>query len=368
MRDAVLGRISKDFDVVTDAEVEELGRIFEKTVQVGKEFGVTVVVQDSVSVEVARFRKDTEYVDGRRPVRVLAGTPEEDARRRDFTMNALFYDINKECLIDFVEGKKDIEHQLIRAVGDPMERMKEDKLRLLRAVRFVSELGFKLEPGLHLAIKSLSAEISIVSRERILAEMDRLLVGPNRGHALSLSVDLGLFSEVLRGIAEINEDSIKTFMGELSRRQHNSDPDFVWTLLFHVCRDSAQHARDLSILRMSRSRLAKIQRGLNYMDLFFSDRTLGEKIFELKTNAKEIIDFLRWYLPVNPNKEELKLRAFLDQFVDLGWEKNFPPPLTTARDLMSEGFIGEGIGREFKLRYMSQLETLFVCPRDRTPT
>lgn len=180
MRDALLGRDFSDLDIVTDATPEEIVKSFKKTVPVGISFGVVHVVEsinndEQVSIEVATLRTDGDYKDQRRPDRVEWATPEEDAKRRDFTVNALFYNPTTGELLDYVQGIQDLKKKIIKAVGDPEKRFKEDQLRLLRAIRFVSQLQFELEENTWLAIKKMSPSFSGVSYERIQQEWLKIL-------------------------------------------------------------------------------------------------------------------------------------------------------------------------------------------------
>lgn len=175
VRDHLLGRAYKDLDVVTDASVEEIQRRFEKTIPVGVKFGIVRVIINGVEFEVARFRKDGPYLDGRHPEFVEFASPREDAERRDFTINALFYDLKNNIVLDYVEGKKDLSKGLLRSVGKPSERFSEDYLRILRLLRFSSQLEFKIESETEMASKNLVHHLSYVSGERVCAEMVKAL-------------------------------------------------------------------------------------------------------------------------------------------------------------------------------------------------
>src|SRR4051812_16061272 len=145
VRDMVRGLAPKDYDVATDATPEVVQKIFPRTYAVGAKFGVIVVVEEGVNYEVATFRSDDAYVDGRHPTSVHFSSPEEDARRRDFTINGMFFDPAKNEVIDFVGGRDDLEAKLVRAIGDPAKRFAEDRLRMLRAVRFATVLDYKID-------------------------------------------------------------------------------------------------------------------------------------------------------------------------------------------------------------------------------
>ncbi len=200
VRDFLLKRAPKDFDVVTDAKPTEIERLFPKALEVGKKFGIIILPFDGFQIEVATFRKDGEYKDGRHPESISFATPEEDAKRRDFTINALFYDPQNSKIIDYVDGEKDIKKQIIRTVGLATKRFDEDKLRVLRAFRFCAQLGFSIEEKTFLESQKFS--LNAVSRERVRDELLKLLGGQDRIRALSLLDQSGAFLELL---PEINE-------------------------------------------------------------------------------------------------------------------------------------------------------------------
>lgn len=203
VRDAVRGIEPQDFDVATSAHPEEVQQLFPRNVAVGAQFGVILVQESGFSFEVATFRSDDAYVDGRRPVSVRFTSPHEDAERRDFTVNAMFFDPVAEELIDFVGGREDLARKLLRAVGEPTHRFQEDKLRLLRAVRFATVLGFEIEDKTWKAVVANAPQIHVVSAERIRDELLKLFRSPNRVRGLDLLDQSGLLAEVLPEVAAL---------------------------------------------------------------------------------------------------------------------------------------------------------------------
>jgi poly(A) polymerase len=202
VRDLLLGRAAKDFDVATSAQPAELLRLFPGAGQVGAHFGVVLVREDGAQVEVATFRSDLEYVDGRRPETVRFETdPRQDALRRDFTINALFLDPASGEVLDFTGGKADLEAKLIRAIGDPERRFREDHLRLLRAVRFAARLGFTIEADTFRAIQRLAPLIHSVSAERVRDEIGRILTEGGARRGFELLDASGLLREILPEVA-----------------------------------------------------------------------------------------------------------------------------------------------------------------------
>ena len=203
VRDTLLGRHPKDYDVATDALPEQVMDLFPGALTVGAHFGVVIVKRDGHQVEVATFRKDGEYVDGRHPESVVFSSPEEDAKRRDFTVNGLFADPESGAVIDYVEGQEDIEKRVIRAIGDPAARFGEDQLRLMRAIRFSTVLGFEIQSTTWAALKLLAPNISRVSEERVRDEFIKILAHPNRVRGFDLLVESGLMQVILPEIVDL---------------------------------------------------------------------------------------------------------------------------------------------------------------------
>jgi len=202
VRDRLLGRPAADFDVATSATPSEVKEVFPSVVPVGEDFGVVLVVLDRHPVEVATFRSDARYDDGRHPIGVtFSQDPEEDAVRRDFTVNALFFDPESSEVLDYTGGRKDLEARVIRAVGDPLERFAEDRLRMLRAVRFAAKLDFEMAHETWAAIQVLAIDIADVSGERVRDELIGILAGPDPVRGIRMLLATGLLEEVLPEVA-----------------------------------------------------------------------------------------------------------------------------------------------------------------------
>jgi poly(A) polymerase len=197
VRDLVRGRQPKDIDIATDARPEEVQKIFRRTYAVGAHFGVIVVLENNFQFEVATFRSDGVYLDGRHPVAVNFSSPEEDARRRDFTINGMFFDPLNDEVIDFVGGREDLATGLVRAIGDPGQRFAEDRLRLLRAVRFATVLEFEIEPATWEAVVRLAETIKSISAERIREELVRIFLSRERLRGWDLLEASGLMKAIL---------------------------------------------------------------------------------------------------------------------------------------------------------------------------
>jgi tRNA nucleotidyltransferase/poly(A) polymerase len=197
VRDMVRGLPPKDIDVATEARPELVQEIFPRTHAVGVHFGVIVVVEDGINFEVATFRSDGAYLDHRHPVEVRFSSPEEDAKRRDFTINGMFFDPEKNELIDFVGGRADLKSQIVRAIGDATQRFSEDRLRMLRAVRFATVLDYKIDSGTWDALVAQAESINQISAERIRDELLRIFLSPKRVRGWDLLDQSGLLRAIL---------------------------------------------------------------------------------------------------------------------------------------------------------------------------
>ena len=211
VRDKLLGIPSSDIDIATDALPNEVAALFPEHFLVGAQFGVCVVRHKSHSFEVATFRQDVSYHDGRRPTEVvLRSTPEEDAKRRDFTVNGMFYDPITNEVLDFVGGQDDLQQGVIRTIGKAQERFEEDRLRMIRAIRFAFRLGFSIEEATRSAIIELSHTLlPSVSMERIWQELQKIRQGPNFSEALLEMSHLGLLGSCLPPLKKVSTDLIK---------------------------------------------------------------------------------------------------------------------------------------------------------------
>ena len=203
VRDLVMRRAPKDYDVATSARPEQVAKLFPRTIPVGAQFGVQIVMIGKTPYEVATFRTDLEYRDGRHPEGVAFSGPKEDALRRDFTVNGLFYDPLKRRVTDYVGGREDLKRRVIRAIGDPAKRFAEDRLRMLRAVRFAATLAFRLDPATLKAVQAAAGKIMEVSPERIRDELVKLFTGPHPGRGLELLDESGLLEVILPEVARM---------------------------------------------------------------------------------------------------------------------------------------------------------------------
>ncbi len=202
VRDYLMKHPSDDIDIVTDASSEVLQTYFPKTIPVGISFGIIVIVHEGHSFEVATFRTEEGYNDGRRPSKIELASPEEDAKRRDFTINGMFYDPVLEKLFDYVGGRKDLEQRVIRCIGNPHDRFNEDRLRMIRAIRYSARFHFDIEASTYKAIVDFANRLfPSVAIERVVNEFEKMARFPNFSHALCSLFKVGLLSQIFPSLA-----------------------------------------------------------------------------------------------------------------------------------------------------------------------
>jgi len=243
VRDLLLGTPPHDYDVATSAPPRAVQRLFPKVIPVGVAFGVQIVLMPHSQLEVATFRAEEGYADGRHPDHVRFSTPEEDVKRRDFTVNGLFYDPLTDRLIDHVGGLADLAARRLRAIGDPFARFGEDHLRLLRAVRFAARLGFAIEPATWAALLDLAPKVTSVSTERLREELTKMLVQGNAHQALDLLDQSRLLDQVLPEVAALRdvaqppqfhpEGDVLTHTKLMLQLMGPASPTLAWGVLLH---------------------------------------------------------------------------------------------------------------------------------------
>ena len=242
VRDELLGIVPKDYDVATDATPEQIRDAFgrRRTLAIGAAFGVVTVLgpRDAGQIDVATFRTDAAYSDGRHPDSVSFTDAEHDAQRRDFTINGLFFDPVAGQVVDYVGGQQDLQRRIIRAIGEPRSRIGEDKLRMLRAVRFAATFDFAIEPQTLHAIQEMAGEITTVSAERIGMEIRRMLLDPNRAGALHLLRETKLLPHVLPEIESLSSPAFEDTARVLAALRAPTLPLALAALLFLAPRSS----------------------------------------------------------------------------------------------------------------------------------
>ncbi|MCU0770455.1 MAG: CCA tRNA nucleotidyltransferase [Verrucomicrobia bacterium] len=255
VRDRLLGREPTDYDIATNARPEQVEQLFAKTVPVGRQFGVVLVVEDGFQFQVATFRAEAHYADGRHPGHVEFADARADALRRDFTVNGLFYDPVGQEVHDWVGGEADLKARVVRTIGEPGERFAEDHLRLLRAVRLAAQLGFQIERRTFEAMGTLAPKLRVISAERIRDELLKLFQPPHAARGLELLRDTGLLREILPELhATIGCEQSPPYHPEgdvfrhlvlmLEQLPGDPDPRLPWAVLLHDIAKPVTASRD----------------------------------------------------------------------------------------------------------------------------
>ncbi|MHC4478019.1 MAG: CCA tRNA nucleotidyltransferase [Planctomycetota bacterium] len=357
VRDMLLGRPAKDFDVATDAQPNDVMKIFRRTLKVGAKFGVVIVLIEGEQVEVATFRTEADYADGRHPGIVDFADAAEDARRRDFTINGMFYDPIERRVIDYVNGRADLKSGIIRTIGVPKERFGEDYLRMLRAVRFSTQLGFKIEPATRLAICRSVDNITKISGERIAAELEGILVNPNRAGGTALLIETGLAEVVFGGFVGRQAKSAVSVLGQLRKKI-----DFALALagFFAGCKTqfaldkcrtlklSRNQTKHVKFLLANRGKLLDEQMSLGPLKMILAEPYFWD-LYELqKAIGKATGPGRRAIAPL------IKLRRRIRALGDIELK---PKRLLNGHDLMRLGAVaGPSLGQLSEEMYIAQLE------------
>ena len=356
VRDMLLDKRAKDYDVATNAQPKEITELFKRTLNVGAKFGVIIVLIENQQVEVATFRTETGYVDGRHPGSVKFTTAAEDASRRDFTINGMFYDPIKKEVIDYINGQADLRAKIVRTIGRPAERFSEDYLRMLRAVRFSTQLDFAIEPLTWSAICTNSSNIAQTSGERISIELEGILVNPNRSTGASLLFNSGLAEVVFPGLLSIQRKNAIEVLGQLREKV-----DFALALagLFAGC--ETDFAIEMSqILKLSK-RLTKhikfllANRGKlldDKMSLADLKKILSEPYFA------DLYEFQRAIQMAEGGPDNTAALENLSKRIkELGDAELQPKPLLNGHDLIRLGAVpGPALGQLSQELYIAQLE------------
>lgn len=379
VRDMVMGVPARDIDIATNATPDQVQRLFPRAIMVGAHFGVVVVLEDPYQFEVATFRTDDAYLDGRHPVSVRYGSVQEDAQRRDFTINGLFYDPNTGSVLDFVNGQADIQRRLVRTIGNPRDRFAEDKLRMLRGIRFAANLVFDIEPATFDAIRDMAKEIHVVSHERIRDELVRLFTRPHAGRGLELLDQSGLLKQILPEVAAMKgveqppqfhpEGDVFTHVRiMLDSLPPDPDPVLAFAVLLHDVGKPATFNRATDRIRfhdhdrVGAEMTAAIMRRLRFSNDLIDKVTLCVAEHMRLRNVQEMrASKLKRILARDTLRVELELHR-LDCLASHGDIANYeflqrksretppnmvkPKPLVTGHDLMeigyrSDPFLGE---------------------------
>jgi len=354
VRDMLLGRRANDYDVATSAKPKEVARLFRRTLKVGAKFGVVIVLLDNQQVEVATFRTEKDYPDGRHPAGVVFSTAAEDAQRRDFTVNGMFYDPIEKKTIDYVNGRADLKRKIIRTIGDPSERFGEDYLRMLRAVRFSGQLNFKIEPKTMSAICRYASKINDISGERKCSELEGMLVCVNRAQGAGLLIQTSLAENMFEGFIGQEAEYGTKALSFLPKRV-----DFPLALSAFFAgfetglamiqikslKPSSRTIKHVKFLLNNRGRLLNDEMSLSELKLilaepYFDDLYEFQKSIQ-RADQKSLSPLIKIKKRANQLKEiELK-----------------PKPLLNGHELMNLGLVpGPKLGQLSKEMYIAQLE------------
>jgi poly(A) polymerase len=358
VRDMLLGRKPKDYDVATNARPKDVVGLFPRTLTVGAKFGVVIVLMRQGQVEVATFRSEAGYRDGRHPDEVAFTHAAEDAGRRDFTINGMFYDPLAERVIDYVDGQADLARQVVRTIGDPQERFAEDYLRMLRAIRFSTRLGFAIEPATFDAIRRNAGNITRISGERVATELEAILVDPNRQKGASLLFESGLADSVFPGLPAGHAHRALPVLGYLRKRV-----DFGLALAAFLAGCPADLSMDkCHILKLSRSRTKHLTFLLTHRGHLLDDEMALARLKTLlaKPCFWDLYELERAAQKAAANRPALAALARLRKRVQsLRGVDVRPKPLLNGHDLMRLGATpGPVVGRLAEELYMAQLEGL----------
>ena len=340
VRDGLLEIDPKDFDVATMATPSEVQELFghKKTLAIGKSFGVITIIgpKSAGNIEVATFRRDGGYSDGRRPDSVEFTDAREDALRRDFTINGMFFDPVSEEVIDFVGGRADLDRKLIRAIGDPDKRIEEDRLRMLRGVRFAATYDFQIEASTMVAIQKHAADIGDVSPERIGTELRKMLSHRNKSIALERLIESGLWAQVLP--SEIQATGDWNRQVEILKQL---DADFPTTLAA-ILRGSGFKAKSLqSLWRLTNEEVSKADWILANETQLARATTLPWSELQpllISPHATSAVTLLQSLIDAGENAEQLQPSvAVCRQKLSLQKGELNPAPLVAGDDLMKLG-------------------------------
>ncbi len=357
VRDRLLNREPKDYDIATDAKPDRVCKLFRRARRVGAKFGVILVHRRGVDIEVATFRMDGVYSDGRHPDDITYGTAEQDARRRDFTINGLFHDPIDDRIVDYVGGLADLEAGIIRTIGNPDQRFAEDHLRLLRAVRFAARLGFAVEATTREAMVRLAPRLAGVSPERIWQELEWMLLDQNRSEAWTLLAEVGLTAHIAPSWSPTNEQaaSIGARLGSL--QEDAVTPALVLATLLcdggdeqatEVCRDlrTSNRIADHTAWLIRSSRRVETDRDLDLA---------GLKTLMAHPCWLDLLALARARANSDEGDANL-LNDLVHRAAAIAPDTITPPPLLTGDDLCNLGMApGPAMGRMLGTLYTAQL-------------
>jgi poly(A) polymerase len=357
VRDLLLGKKPKDYDVATNARPEQVTTLFRRTLTVGAQFGVVVVLLGGRQIEVATYRSDMDYPDGRRPQAVVFTDARQDAQRRDFTINGMFFDPLKKKVIDYVGGQRDLKQKIIQAIGNAEQRFAEDHLRMLRAIRFAGRLQFAIAPATWKAIRKNAPKIQRISAERIATELEMIVTDPNRSQALQLTRQSGLLERIFPDVPPQQVSLGIRVVSQLPRTC-----SFTLALSAFLSGGDERSAGKICRQLKTSNELRKQVQWLLGNRRFLLDAIpmskgplktwLAQPLFET------LVRLIRCDLRA-AGQSEGKLLALRRQIAALGDESITPPRLLDGHELIRLGATpGPMVGRLAEELYLAQLETV----------
>jgi poly(A) polymerase len=361
VRDMLLGRRANDYDVATDAKPPQVIKLFRRTLKVGAKFGVVIVLIEGQQVEVATFRTEADYADGRHPRSVEFAGAADDAGRRDFTINGMFYDPLRKEVIDHVNGQADLNRQIVRTIGKAAERFAEDYLRMLRAIRFSTQLGFAIEPATWSAVRRYAKKITNISGERIAIELEGILAHPNRAAGASMLIESGLAKAIF---PDYDGEQARIATGILSRLPKRVDFPLALAAFFSGCKTEFAIER-CKILKLSRNQNKHIKSLLSgrgklldeRMSLADLKKLLAQPYFGDLYNLQKAIQRAK-------NESITPLIILRKRIKALGGVDIQPKPLLTGHDLIRLGATpGPALGQLAEELYIAQLEGTLQTPQ-----
>ncbi|HOK66140.1 MAG TPA: CCA tRNA nucleotidyltransferase [Anaerohalosphaeraceae bacterium] len=360
VRDYLLGRRPKDYDVVTNAVPDQIIPLFRKTLKIGARFGVVIVILEGKQVEVATFRTESDYQDGRHPEKVEFATAKEDAMRRDFTVNGMFFDPISRQTLDFVGGREDLQKKIIRTIGNPDERFGEDYLRLLRAVRFAVQLDFEIEEQTWQAVCRHAPKISQISPERIAMELEQILTHPNRARGARLLNDSGLAQTIFPGF----EGPCRHFGGKMLRHLPEQI-DFPLALAAYFTAAPVNKSMEWAkSLRLSNSTIKHIRYLLEHKDVLAdAELPLAQLKMLMAEPYWEDLVHLRKALLLSEGQSISPLKTIQKRAAALKGKILRPKPLLDGHQLIALGAVpGPMVGRLARELYIAQLAEEIQTP------
>jgi poly(A) polymerase len=346
VRDMVMGIEPADYDIATSALPEQIAKIFPRTEGIGAQFGVVLVIYKGHPFEVATFRSDEAYIDGRRPTGVVFTDAKQDVLRRDFTINGLLYDPVEKRVIDYVNGQADIQAKLVRAIGDPRARFEEDKLRILRAVRFGARLGYTIERETWEAVRAMAPKIHQVSSERIRDELERILTEGQAARGVAMLEDSGLRREILPELQLT--DHLERCLKMLKPR---IEPDFAMAVLLHET-PVGQVQSIVERLKFSRAQMHHIVALLENFPRFYQVPTMSISALKRFFRLVRFDDHLELaHIHGAAAGEDLKGYSYAlrkrEEWTD---DDIAPKPLITGEDLIAGGLMPGPLFKEILTR------------------